>query len=147
MVCANLRVMDSFSLNSHTKAALRKELQRAEDDLARLPVVIAYLRERLGEPPAPEAAKSNGSGATGPKRQVSRQLALGGRISSASAAAQVLTRAGAPMRTPDLLIEVRKLGAQMKNTDNMFRTLVGNPQFKRVGRGLWALAEWPDEPG
>jgi hypothetical protein len=135
--------MDSSpNLNSHTKAALRKELQRAEDEFVRLPVVIAYLRERLGEP-VPEAVKGNGSSAPG-KRAPAGQLALGGRISSATAAVQVLRRAQEPMRTPELLVEVRKLGAQMKNSDNMYRTLVGNPRFKRVGRGLWALAEWPE---
>ena len=34
------------------------------------------------------------------------------------------------------------LTAKMKSTDNLFRTLTGNPKFTKIGRGLWALTEW-----
>jgi hypothetical protein len=128
-------------VDRHLKAALRKELQRAEDDRARLEVVITYLRERLREDDeaSPEESKS-------PPRAT--HVASNGkvpRVTAADAAARVLAERGRPMKTPELLPEVQALGAKMKSTDNMFRTLVTNPRFRKVGRGLWALAEWPEE--
>lgn len=135
-------------MDRHTKSTLRRELQRAEEERDRLAVVIAYLRERLQEDDV--RPEENGSVA---KERPARRASTGtARVTAADATEQVLRENGRPMRTPDLLPEIQAKGAKMKNTDNLFRTLVGNPTFRKVGRGVWALAEWPteeseDEPG
>jgi hypothetical protein len=138
--------MDRPNLDRHARAALRKELQRAEEEYARLPIVITYLRERLGEEgnggDAP-AVPARVTAAPAPKQTAGSAK----RITAADAAEKVLRERKHPMRTPELLLEVRRLGAQMKSNDNLFRTLVGNPKFKRVGRGLWALTDWPEGQG
>jgi hypothetical protein len=130
-------------LDRHTKTALRRELARAEEEQKRLTVVVAYLRERLSE----EAAAPTTGPTPEPKKAASEKRTAS-RITSAQAAEQVLRESGEWMRTPDLLRHVQKLGAKMKDSQNLYKTLDRNPNFRRHGRGLWGLAEWPnpDEP-
>lgn len=134
-------------MDRHAKSALRKELQRAEDERDRLDVVIAYLRERLREDdesiPAPNSADAPST-----KTPTRSATARGGqrRMTAAVAAERVLREKGEPIRTPDLLVAVQALGAKMKDSDGLYRTLLRQPKFRRDGRGLWALAEWPS-PG
>lgn len=105
---------------------LKPELERALAERARLDVVIAYLQDRLNHQ-APTASRNTR------KRK--------GKLTAAAAAEQALRAAGTPMRTPAILKQVQALGAQIKDTDGLYRTLLRHGQFKREGRGLWSLVE------
>lgn len=103
---------------------LRQELDRVEAEIARLQTIRDYLQERVhmnGERPAQPSA---------PQR----------RLTAARAAEIVLEREG-QLKTPALLDAIRAEGAQLKDSDSLYKTLTRQPErFKRVGRGLWTLA-------
>jgi hypothetical protein len=135
-----------MSMDRHARTLLRRELQHAEAERDRLTVVIAYLRERLEEgeqtpvPPQQQQRPQQRPQRAAPKRRTSTS----GRITSAAAAEKVLAERGEPMRTRELLDAVQAAGARMKDPDGLFKTLSRSAAFRKVGRGLWALAEWPD---
>jgi hypothetical protein len=132
------------------RAALQKELQHAEEERDRLDVVIAYLRERLREDEQERPAPVSSDGAARSTRASRSRSGLRSgprRLTAAKAAEAVLTERDEPLRTPELLIAVNALGVGIKNADGLYRTLSRNPKFKRFGRGLWGLAEWPDNHG
>lgn len=102
---------------------LNEELAIVEAEIAKLETIRDWLRSR-----------SNGRTAARPRR-------AGKHLTAAEAAAQALQAAGAPMRTPDLLVEVQARGARMKDTDGLYKTLDRDKtRFKKVGRGTWTLA-------
>jgi len=102
---------------------LQTELDHAVAERDRLNVVIGYLEGRLNHQTPAAAARRR-------KR----------KLTAAAAAEQVLRAAGVPMRTPEILKEAQALGAQIKDTDGLYRTLWRHKQFKREGRGLWSLS-------
>ena len=133
-----------MSLDRHTRSALRRELQRAEEERARLAVVISYLHERLREGDEPSADDGAAVVKSSVKVTKTRTRSPSQRVTAAAAAEKILRERGRPMKTPDLLPEVQAAGAKIKSTENLFRSLRANPAFRRIGRGLWGLAEWPD---
>ncbi len=104
---------------------LREELALARKQRDELDVVIGYLEGRL-----------DGQGARRPR---SRRAPSTGRVTAAQAAEKVLGRAGAPMKTSELLAEVRKGGAQVGNGETLAKALTRSPAFKKAGRGMWTL--------
>lgn len=128
-------------LDRHTRSAFRKELQRAEEERARLEVVIAYLRERLDEaspnsthsaPKPPLLTEVDET--TGHRRAV--------RVTVANASHHVLTERGTPMRARDLVQPVRELGASAQDAETLSRALKRDRRFSKEGRGLWGLIAW-----
>lgn len=103
--------------------SLRTELDHAIKERDRLNVIIAWLEER-----APTPVANN-----------KRVRPAGKRPTAAVAAEEALRKAGRPMKTPELLLAVQALGAKIKDSDGLYKTLARYPKFKREGRGLWAL--------
>jgi hypothetical protein len=131
-------------VDSRFKTALRKELQHAEDERNRLDVVIEYLRERLrgdDDQPANTAAPESGSSKVKPRRATRSGSR---RVTAAAAAEQALRQRGEAMKTAEILAEVQTRGAKMKNAEGLYKTLDRSTKFRRDGRGLWALSEWPE---
>lgn len=110
-------------------ASLRAELDHAIAERDRLNVVIAYLEERIQDAAAPHV--QNGARPGGTRK---------GKPTAAAAAEQALREAGKPMRTPELLQAVQAMGAQIKDSDGLYKTLSRHDTFRREGRGLWVLA-------
>lgn len=99
------------------------EILRLKADRDRLDVLIGYLEtQRNGSRPARPRTRPPGA------------------LTAAQAALAVLTEAGAPMRTGDLLKAVQGRGAKIKDGEGLAKTLGRDKdRFVRVGRGLWAL--------
>jgi hypothetical protein len=105
--------------------SLHAELERALRERDELDAAIRYLQKRVGDTPAVNGKRATRKGAP----------------TAAAAAEQALREHGKPMRTPDLLAAVQALGAQVKDTDGLYKTLSRHKgTFKRAGRGLWTLA-------
>jgi hypothetical protein len=125
--------------DTHTRAALRRELERAAHERDRLEVVIAYLQERYdaltptdpAETPKPPTRRT----AKPAKRRPTRVLPL-------SASIATLKERGSPMTTSDLAEAVRGKGGEVKDIENLYRSLKRGKGVERVGRGLWGLSEW-----
>ena len=106
-------------------SAVDVELAQIEAEIARLTVIRDYLRTRS-------------NGAARPVRR--RGPRPKGAMTAAAAAEKVLAKRGEPMRTPDLLVAIRKEGASLKDADSLYKTLSRSDRFRKAGRGLWTLA-------
>ena len=105
--------------------ARQSELARIQAEIDRLTIIRDYLKGAEKPSNGPQPAR-RGSG----------------RVTAAKAAEGVLRAHGQPMKTTDLLTEVQARGSTIKDTDGLYKTLDRDKdRFKRVGRGLWALAE------
>jgi hypothetical protein len=123
-------------MDRHARAALRRELTRAEEERERLAVVIAYLRSRLQE-----AEDDQSQPRETPTRQTNSRGPYVG-MSSTKAAEKALEAHGAPMKTRDLFETITAGGAKIKNVEGLYKSLTRNKRFTRSGRGEWSLTKW-----
>ena len=124
------------TMDRHARAALRRELARAEEERERLAVVIAYLNERLKE------ADEDQPRAEKPAKRTSARGPYSG-MASTKAGEKALEDHGAPMKTRDLFEAITSGGARIKNVEGLYKSLARSKKFVRTGRGEWGLARWP----
>lgn len=135
-------------MDANTRSALKAELDAAVKERERLDVVIGYISDRLGIP-APTGSGTD-SGETQPP--VNLQGAPADAVnagqffntSAPKAARQVLEIFGKdrPLKTDELYEAVIKGGVQIKSAGVLYRSLVRDDAFYKVGRSLWGLSEW-----
>jgi hypothetical protein len=130
------------------RRALEAALSDAINERHRLDVVIGYLSEKLGRP-----VELPGVPGTGPGQPVDdpAHLVADGEfygMSAPAAAVRVLQKVGKPnaLKTEQLVSAIRKGGVKVKNAGTLYRSLIRHTKFKRVGKGLWGLAEWYPQP-
>jgi len=137
-------------MDDASRQALEDELREAMNARQELDVVIGYLSRRLGVdvvvdvlPPAPAPPVDHSAPAAGdPLTSVAVGEFIG--LSGPKAAAIVLKRMGRrPLKTPEIFRAIQKGGVNnIKDAPTLWRSLVRDKQFARVGKGLWGLATW-----
>ena len=100
------------------------ELEQAERNLIAAQAIVDYLRARQTPAPAPRQRRERSNG----------------RVTAATVAERLLREHG-QMPTRDLLRAVQQAGARMKDSDGLTKTLTRHPQFVRVSRGVWKVAD------
>ena len=139
-------------MDDASRQALEQELREAMNSRQELDIVIAYLSRRLGVavaeavlPPAPSGPPASDPSVPAPG-DPSTSVAVGEFIgmSGPKAAAVVLKRMGRrPLKTPDIFRAIQKGGVNnIKDPPTLWRSLVRDKKFTRVGKGLWGLSVW-----
>lgn len=137
-------------MDEQERHATRTARDAAVAERARLDVVIAYLSERLGEPPP------SGGGGGLPLMGQTANLGGGDPVagthegeyygeSSTDAAYKVLGKFGNKqhlLKTKDLFDAVRKGGVAITSEEGFYKSLSRSHRFKKIGRGTWGLSEW-----
>jgi len=128
---------------------LMKELQDAVRERDQLNVFIELLAVRLGI----SVSDTGASDATDeilptanlslpPAASINEGQFYG--FSATRAAKVVLEMFGAtrPMKTDELYDAITKGGVKIKDAGVLYRSIVRDDDFMRVGRGIWGLSEW-----
>lgn len=152
----------------HTQAleVVRAEIADIEAKLRRLKGVEAYHAEHVAQvalpapthprvapqsAPAVPAVPAVGEETTAPRAVALGPVAVGSKV---HAALTVLRGNGHhPMATADIVVAAKGMGFDpdspvTRSMHNAFFTAMDRRKdiFKKVGRGMWALAEWDDLP-
>jgi len=131
------------------REALKNELDAALAEREELNTFIAVLSRRLGISEPSQAATTESpveTSTTDPNRPVADSIREGQfyGMSGPKAARAVLELVGRsrPLKTDAIFEAITKGGVKIGSSGTLYRSLFRDPDFHKVGRGLWGLTEW-----
>lgn len=134
-------------MDESTREALKRELEEAVRQKARLDVVIQYLQGRMGitaesESEGDREKPQQVSAATDPVAAVTASEFYG--MSAPKATRELLNRMGRtrPLKTDAIFIALKKGGVDISSKEVLYRSLFRDESFHKVGRSIWGLAAW-----
>jgi hypothetical protein len=137
-------------MDESRRRILMEELEEAVAQRDDLHAYIEVLAKRLGIDPPPLANASGllsergrvGSPTDDPDAAVAEGQFYG--KSAPKAAKELLAMFGSsrPMKTDEIFKAITKGGVSIGTSGTLYRSLFRDPEFHKVGRGLWGLAEW-----
>lgn len=134
-------------MDESTRETLKRELEEAVRQKARLDVVIQYLQGRMGITAESESEtdrdkpQSVGAGVD-PIAAVTASEFYG--LSAPKATRELLNRMGRtrPLKTDDIFKAIKKGGVDISSKEVLYRSLTRDGSFHKVGRSIWGLAAW-----
>ena len=135
-------------MDDTTRETLKRELEEAVRQKARLDVVIQYLQARMGitgeaDPESQEKQQQQAIGAgVDPVAAVTASEFYG--MSAPKATRELLGRMGRtrPLKTDVIFKAIKKGGVEISSKEVLYRSLTRDDSFHKVGRSIWGLAAW-----